>query len=271
MEMPMQLEPQTQRQRRDFAGVLAEWLEDWARIYSLGKREKIVFTERDLAVYGDALSDLTVEQLDTACLMASKKCQFFPTPADIRKQVEDADAKGLELEAEREWQRVLHFVARWYHPDVGIDRRGPKLSAATWHALKAAGGLYHVYQCSSDEEQWTRKRFIADYELIHQTKQVEHLLSDGDAKQILARITEGAPAPDRKALPEAKPLEYEVRPAAAARPVREKVTPIESKEELDQRATEQKRRQKEWLLEHGIVANSKVAGTNPQAPAAAER
>jgi hypothetical protein len=43
-----------------------------------------------------------------------------------------------------------------------------------------------------------KKRFLADYQLISEAGRVEHLLSDGRAKEILSRLQSSA----RSALPE---------------------------------------------------------------------
>src|SRR5208282_3066388 len=67
--------------------VLGGWLRVWARLY---RRD---LTEEEVAIYGELLADVPPEQLDAACRAASKKCTFFPTPAEIRAQMDRVDAK----------------------------------------------------------------------------------------------------------------------------------------------------------------------------------
>lgn len=63
----------------------------------------------------------------------------------------------------------------------------------TWHALKAAGDLSYLFNCSREDLQWARKRFVAAYTLIYETGQDEHLLGAAEAKRVLARIKAGPP------------------------------------------------------------------------------
>jgi hypothetical protein len=173
--------------------VLTEWLRKWARLHSIGRNQAIELTEEDFAIYAEALSDLSPEQLDAACLKAGQTCQFFPKPADIRAQLDQAGAKGFELEAESEWQKLLEWIHENFFPDTGIRRGAPRLVPAVEHAAKAAGGFHFIERCSREQLVWCRKNFLAAYKNVHETGQVDHLLGEGEAKKILARLAAGRP------------------------------------------------------------------------------
>jgi len=128
----------------------------------------------------------------------TRACRFFPTPADIRAQIDQAGAKGLELEGEQARQQLMTWVRRYVLPDIGIAREAPPLPSAVEHAAKAAGDVFYLERCSEEELGWRKREFVRDWKTIHQTRQVEHLLSDGRAKRILAELA--GPA-ERKRLP----------------------------------------------------------------------
>jgi hypothetical protein len=153
---------------------------------------------RFVELWVSALADLEPEVLDAACKRAMQIYKFFPMPAEIRAAIEQPEAKGLQLEMEEEWHSALRWVQRYYHPDIGISRHAPELSPQTVHALRAAGGFDWIASCPDAELQWVKKRFLADYQLISEAGRVEHLLSDGRAKEILSRLQSSA----RSALPE---------------------------------------------------------------------
>jgi hypothetical protein len=176
------------RPRKAFVSVLTEWMQKWARVHSLRRRDPIVLTEEHFAIYGEALADLSPERLDAACRRATEVCESFPTPADIRAQLDDADEKGFELEAERAWDWSLDVARRCYFADLGGLRDAPSIAPAIEFAVKAAGGWRRLHTCSEDELVWCRKIFLERYRTLHETGQVEHLLSDGEAKRILAQL-----------------------------------------------------------------------------------
>jgi hypothetical protein len=156
-----------------------------AELFSVSLKDR---GPRFVDLWVSALADLAPETLETACKRAIQICKFFPTPAEIRAAIERPEAKALQLEAEDAWHRALRWVRRYYHPDLGIDRNAPELSPQMIHALRAAGGVPWIECCSDAELQWVKKRFVADYQLVSEAGQIEHLLTDGRAKEILARL-----------------------------------------------------------------------------------
>jgi hypothetical protein len=167
------------------------------------------------AVWCEALSDLSVESINTVCLHAERTAEFFPSPGFIRKQISQADARGFELNAEREWQSLRVWVRENVFPDTGIRRGAPDLPAATQHAAKAAGGVFYLERCDEDQIVWARKNFLGAFKNVHETKQVEHLLSDRSAKRILRELSSGPRSVHNERLPlpssDNKPSIEEVR------------------------------------------------------------
>jgi hypothetical protein len=172
---------------------------NFAMFVGLSTGKKFVPESELFNIWVSALEDLSPVQIWNAGekLMRVWRYSNLPMPGDVRAQVETATEKANELEADNEWQKALRVATDFYQPDIGLYRNAPKLEPATWHAIQAAGGLSHLFNCSREELQWARKRFIADYLLVHETAQAQHLLGDGEAKRIISRLKEGA---DRKQL-----------------------------------------------------------------------
>jgi hypothetical protein len=221
-----------------------------------------------VALWEDELADVSPALLEKAFRQVLTTSRFFPTIADIRAQIDQANANGAKLEIEEAWARALDWVQRYFHPDLGVARGTPELPAAIQHALRAAGGMRWIETCPASELQWAKKRFVEDFTRVHETRQVEHLLTRPEARRILAGLTTAEPERQvrsgpkvEKSLPAKKPSSDEVREVLdrvtrgatpAAPPT---VEPIE--EELRERWEEQKRR----LAEHMDTSRS----TNPSA------
>jgi hypothetical protein len=136
------------------------------------------------------LGDLPTELLCRALerLRKTWTSGFLPTPGNVRALIAEADASGLQLEAEDAWEKYLRHVKRFFHPDIGWNRRAPELSAIVELAARAAGGPGWVGGCPEQELPWVRKRFIEAYRRTNEVGQVGHLLTRGEAKKILARL-----------------------------------------------------------------------------------
>jgi hypothetical protein len=147
------------------------------------------------SVWIESLIDLNTDVLEEACRRFVKAgCRReFPVPADIRAQIDQAEAKGFDLEAETEWQKLLAWVRENVFPDTGVRRGAPRLAPGIEHAAKAAGGVYFIERCSEEQLVWCRKNFLAAYKNVHETGQIEHLLGDVEAKRVLARLRAGPP------------------------------------------------------------------------------
>ena len=82
-------------------------------------------------------------------------------------------------------------------PDTGIRRGAPRLSPAVERATRAVGGLNFIERCSEEELVWWQKNFLTAFTNVHETGQVEHLLGEGEAKRILARLAAESKEEDR--------------------------------------------------------------------------
>ena len=190
------------------------------------RKALVVFSEicqRDItpalvAIWVEQLRDIAPQRLHEACKRLAKtwRSNFLPTPGNVRAQLDDADGKGFELEGEREWQKLLEWVRANVFPDTGIRRGAPRLTPQVELAARAAGGVFYLERCDDDQLVWCRKTFLAAYKNVHEAGQVEYLLGDGAAKQIIRELSSG-PRPVRKSIAPApatageKPSAGEVR------------------------------------------------------------
>ncbi|MGB6718207.1 MAG: hypothetical protein WBE47_14755, partial [Candidatus Acidiferrales bacterium] len=122
-------------------------------------------------------------------------------------------------------------------------------------AVKASGGWRRLHTCSEDGLVWCRKTFLDRLAVIGETTEVEHLLSDGEAKRILADLQAGPSQPNRNRLaptpesPTFRPIQQEVR-AALNHAVAEKPIEAPSEEELEKRRQRMLRQIEEWKTNH---------------------
>ena len=167
--------------------VVRKWLVVFG---SLFQREITPFL---IGSWCELLADLDAGTIEKACMEAAKMCRFFPNPGDIRALLKQAESSSFGLEAETKWQQLLTWVRDNVFPDTGIRRGAPRLSPAVEHAARAAGGVYFLERCSQQELVFARKNFLAAYGNVHEAGKSEHLIGEGEAKQILKRLA--APAP----------------------------------------------------------------------------
>jgi hypothetical protein len=217
------------------------------------------------ATWCEALADLDVETIEVACLQVERTAEFFPTPGMICRQREAADAKGSELTAEHEWQKLLAWVRENVFPDTGFRRGAARLSPAIEHAAKAAGGMYFIERCSEDQLVWCRKNFLAALKNVRETDQVAHLVGDGEAKKILAQLVKGPPEP-RQLAPIPEPS-VQLPPGEQVRAVLDRVaglaTPTPSQEDWESRKNRLKSSALEWAAARGLSRDSNSVAKTP--------
>jgi hypothetical protein len=175
--------------------VAKQWLAQFAELYGVNLVDR---GERFVKLWVAALSDLEPEILDAACRKAIQTCKFFPMPAEIRAHVET----GEDSRGEDEWQNLLEYCRRYVHPDTGITAPKP-LPPDIKHAADAAGGLYRLESCPTDELQWAKKRFVEDLTRQRTSGQIVALLPESELGKMLhshaSRLALPA-APDRPRL-----------------------------------------------------------------------
>jgi hypothetical protein len=200
-------------------------------------------------IWDEQLRDIAPDKIALACdrLMKTWRYPNLPTPGDVRAQLDQAEEKGFELEAEREWEKLLAWVRENYFPDTGVRRGAPQLPATTLHGARAAGGFSHIERCPQDQLVWCRKTFLAAYKNVHETEQVQHLIGKGEAKKILARLSAPAVLNVKQLPPEP---EAPLLPRAEVRKVLDKIAQIPSEEEWERRKAEQKERAAAWIAAH---------------------
>ena len=235
--------------------VIREWLVKFAELYRKNGAP-YPLTPVMTALWIDSLNDLDAEMLDAACrnLVRTVRCFEFPVPADIRAQIDQADAKAFELEVETEWQKLLVWVRENVFPDTGIRRGAPILSPAVEHAAKAAGGIYFIERCSEDQLGWCRKTFLTVYENVHDVANAEHLLGHGEAKRILNQLKAGPP---RKQLEAVKPWGRPESsgggiPPAEVRAGLNRIAGLPTEEEWQARKDRLKQSALDWAKAHGL-------------------
>lgn len=162
-------------------------------LVALGEAYQFVISPTLAGVWISSLEDVPVNRLDSAfkTLARAWKPDFgrkFPAPGDLLSLLDKADETGFQLKAEKGWSDLLAWIRENYYPDTGIRRGAPQLSPAVCHATRAAGGFAFIERCSESELVWCRKTFLAAYANFHATGKVEHLLSDGEAKNIYERL-----------------------------------------------------------------------------------
>jgi len=235
------------------------------------------FTPALANIWAEQLRDITPDLLERALDRVAKTWTsgFLPTPGNIRAVIDQANAKGFELKAEEAWQFSLNYCLRHYHPDIGISRRAPELPAECDHAIRAAGGMNFIFNCSREELVWAKKRFIEDFTTIHETGQVEHLLTDFEARGILRRIDAG-PQSNSQLISDSKAKTRTREPVASKSPptqaemnqatetARRKIFGAPIREWTEAELAEKVRRQKAALAERGWLKDGpRTPGQKP--------
>ena len=138
----------------------------------------------------DELSHIEPRRLELAFRAVIRTHTFsnIPPLGEILAVIDQANDSGFSIEAEDAWRRALTFAARYFHPDLGIDRRAPQLPAEMDYAIRTAGGLRRLSGCSESELVWRKKEFLEAYALVRDARQNKHFLPQGKAKEILARL-----------------------------------------------------------------------------------
>ncbi len=140
---------------------------EWMRKLGIAFNQEI--SEARMALYAEALMDLSPEALETAFRQCVQTCHFFPTVADIRDQVRKQLDATDTFNAERSWVLFKQLFSRW-HPDVGfLDNDLPELDEAGEYALRTIGGFSRFSQTEKANENFIRKEFIAAYQRYRET------------------------------------------------------------------------------------------------------
>lgn len=131
----------------------------------------------------EQLEDIPIPALSVAFAATIRTIKFFPTVADIRSHVESAE----QLNIEDDWQEVLDYLREWEWGDGpgGLLRGAPPLAPEIDHAIRAAGGIGSLTNCSREDLQWAKKRFVEDLTRMRQTDDLAGLLHPAEFYQVL--------------------------------------------------------------------------------------
>lgn len=160
-------------------------------------------------VYARALADLTVEQLEAACIAVVRTHQAgrLPLPGDILAKVRGADEDAKLLEAERGWEQLQYSFVDWGFDEStgwfmrkwrgGEAEKHPGFSDAIEYAVRQCGGLQAVIYCSDKNFPFVRRDFIAAYVRYTETGGLQ-MVGKAESRAILGKIRKGLPAVERE-------------------------------------------------------------------------
>jgi hypothetical protein len=147
------------------------------------------------ALWEEGFEDLSCVVLEAAFKRTLRECKYWPVKvADVRERIDKAKETAVLAAADIEWQGLLDYCRNWVNPDIYFSGM-PNLPERIDRAARAAGGVYYLRQCSTEELQWAKKRFIEAYIAWQALNQDQFLLPDGELKNLLVSVAE------KKALP----------------------------------------------------------------------
>lgn len=120
--------------------------------------------------YEGLLIDLDVERLKGGLVRAGQTCTRFPTPADIRKCADEAEAPRLDMEAEAALIEIDRLIDRHGCEWIPADKRPKGLSRL---ALQAIGGLKTYAMRDAKSEPFMRRDFIEAYKRYSKTEMLD--------------------------------------------------------------------------------------------------
>lgn len=172
--------------------IARKWLVIFAEMFDVDLTQRARMVE----IWCRALSDLPPAVLGRACERTVRTTRFFPKPGEIRVHVDEADAAGLQVEAERAWEIALEYARQW-----DGSRHAPGLPGKIERVVRCAGGLHWLEGCPESELQWARKRFIEAFSRADELERSGELLTRGDARSILRELAASGDAPKSLAAP----------------------------------------------------------------------
>jgi len=110
-------------------------------------------------------------------------------PSDITAPAQEVKKRETAELAEVGWQKVLAHIREWVHPDM-IFSKAPKLDSKLGRAAKTAGGLMWLRECSNEDLQWAKKRFIEAYERLEVLEDEQFLIESPEIKKLFTDAAE---------------------------------------------------------------------------------
>jgi hypothetical protein len=164
------------------------------------------------ALWRDGFEDVAVDRLRAAFVACLRTHSYknIPTVGDVRQHLLKAETNTSQFEAEQRWSRVREYLRLYYSADgIQIKRyipdcphRGcdcpsaaPRITPRSDHAIRAAGGLEWINECSLEDLQWAKKRFIEDYIVWGEMDKDQFLLPEGPIREQFSRLADMSTAP----------------------------------------------------------------------------
>jgi len=187
--------------------------------------------QRDVApcllLWLETFGGMEPEVLRSLFARAMRTCTFFPTIAEILAPLEASE----EANFEDEWQALLDYCERWVNRDVPNMRGKPALPHDIDHAARAAGGVYYLESCSTDDLVWAKKRFIEDLARQRKTGDIAGFLPGSELRELLKNAAPRFQLPPAAAeyfnLPGARPALTQSKDARDPREVLQEVASAE--------------------------------------------
>lgn len=169
---------QTSKQPASSSDLTRQFLVKAGEVY--GKR----ITSALVSVWTEQLDHVKPQQLLYLFRLVFSRCKFFPTPADVLEPLKEAQEAGIPLEAEYKWLEVKRY-ADSTSPD--IPARPVRIKEQTKAAINAAGGLDWIRDCSTEDLQWAKKRFIEAWQNWTIAEKNQFALPEGEVKKALQK------------------------------------------------------------------------------------
>lgn len=138
--------------------------------------------------YFDALSDLPIDTVEGAARLALRTKTFFPKPVELRELAQGTESDNAELG----WQELhaeFRRVGSWRPPTLSPTTQETMLRlCGSWERACAAIG-----QSMGPERLGWAKRWKDAYGTTRHQLERGELIGRGDAKQLLASLTEQLP------------------------------------------------------------------------------
>lgn len=144
------------------ANVVKDALKLWASIWprSLDDKARV----EQIKAYSLALSDLADHELVSAAVIVSRRCKFFPTPAEVLEAVRPAISEAVASEASANEAFVGVLAAYERGEQVGPREIRERWGQEAAHAFLCAGGTSAFEWCEPGRDQaFRQKRFVEGY------------------------------------------------------------------------------------------------------------
>lgn len=147
----------------------------------LSKGFRTNIDEDTIAIYYEFLKDIRYDTLKEAFKRTIETKQFFPSIAEIRKEVAKLENPELALNAEDEWEEVIKAIKNYDIYDS--ENAMASLKPITRRVLGMAGGWQNV--CMTEDIKWFKKDFIKLFNReIGKAEEIEMLGSSAEQREI---------------------------------------------------------------------------------------